>query len=78
MDITSANFLESLPMVIKSVHSADFIAFDTEFSGLSVGFDDKGHDYDSIEDKYQKLKYNCERMNAFQMGLTTFKWDEAT
>ena len=65
MDITSANFLESLPLIIKSMHSADFIAFDTEFSGLSIGFDDKSHDYDSIEDKYQKLKYNCERMNAF-------------
>lgn len=52
MDITSANFLESLPLIIKSMHSADFIAFDTEFSGLSIGFDDKGHDYDSIEDKY--------------------------
>ena len=52
MDITSANFLESLPMIIKSIHSADFISFDTEFSGVSIGFDDKGHDYDSVEDKY--------------------------
>lgn len=77
MDLTYSNFLENLPLITKSLHSADFIAFDTEFSGLSVGFEDRGHDYDSVEDKYQKLKYNCERMNAFQMGLATFKWDEA-
>ena len=54
-----------LPLITKSINSADFIAFDTEFSGLSIGFDDKQHDYDSVEDKYQKLKHNCQRMNAF-------------
>ena len=43
----------------------NIIAFDTEFSGLSVGFDDMQHDYDTIETKYQKIKHNCQRMNAF-------------
>lgn len=75
MDITSDNFIEALPLIQKSIDSAEFIAFDTEFSGLSVGFDDKQHDYDSVEDKYQKLKHNCQRMNAFQIGIATFKWD---
>jgi hypothetical protein len=37
---------------VKSIKTADFIAYDTEFSGLSVGFDDKQHDYDTIETKY--------------------------
>ena len=77
MDITNINFLESLPLITQSIHSADFIAYDTEFSGLSIGFDDKQHDYDSAEDRYQKLKHNCQRMNAFQIGLCTFKWDRA-
>ena len=75
MDITQENFIQSLPLIKKSIRTADFIAFDSEFSGLSVGFDDKQHDYDTVEDKYQKLKYNCERMNAFQIGIATFKWD---
>ena len=75
MDITSNNFIESLPIIEHSISTADFIAFDTEFSGLSVGFDDKQHDYDNIEDRYQKLRHNCQRMNAFQIGLATFKWD---
>jgi hypothetical protein len=52
MDITQANFYENIDLIRESIHSADFIAFDSEFSGLSVGFDDKGHDFDSIEDKY--------------------------
>lgn len=65
MDITCDNFFENLPLIENSISTADFIAFDSEFSGLSIDFDDKQHDYDSIEDKYQKIKHNCQRMNAF-------------
>ena len=69
MDVTSDNFHETLPMVKESIMNADFIAFDTEFSGkvywganfsgLTVGIEDKGHDYDMVEDRYQKIKHNC-------------------
>lgn len=52
MDITQHNFLQHLPIIERSIETADFIAFDTEFSGLCVGFEDKQHDYDSLEDKY--------------------------
>jgi hypothetical protein len=65
MDITANNFLDNLELIRKSIMTADFIAIDSEFSGLSVGFDDKQHDFDSIEDKYQKIRHNCQRMNAF-------------
>jgi hypothetical protein len=41
MDITQLNFEQNLPMIKRSIETADFIAFDTEFSGLCVGFDDK-------------------------------------
>ena len=75
MDITQNNFIEALPLITKSISTAEFISFDTEFSGLSISYDDKQHDLDSVEDKYQKLKHNCERMNAFQIGIATFKWD---
>lgn len=59
MDITSNNFFSNIELIRESILTADFIAFDSEFSGLTVGFDDKGHDFDTIEDKYQKLKHNC-------------------
>lgn len=38
MDIVQDNFLENLDFVLDSVKKADFIALDTEFSGLSVGY----------------------------------------
>lgn len=75
MDIVNSNFLEKLDFMLESVRTADFIALDSEFSGLSVGFQDQVHAFDQVEDRYQKLRHNCARMNAFQIGVCTFKWD---
>ena len=50
------------------------MAFDTEFTGFSISEEDRGHDYDNYEDRYQKLRYVCSRCKAIQFGLTTFKW----
>ena len=49
---------------------------DTEFTGYSACKQDKGHQYDTLEDRYQKLKYVCQRFKAIQIGLSMFKWDE--
>ena len=64
MEVTGDNFSNLLPLISKSIHSADFVAVDTEFSGtlfcnallifagFSLGLDDKGHDLDLVEDRY--------------------------
>ena len=52
MEILIDNFAERLDFMLESVRTADFIAIDTEFSGLSVGFDDKTHGFDQAEDRY--------------------------
>ena len=75
MEIRVDNFAEKLNFMIESILSADFITVDTEFSGLSVGFEDKANGFDQAEDRYQKLRHNCTRMNAFQIGVCCFKWD---
>ena len=46
MDIVISNFKEYLPLMIDSIETADFIAMDTEFSGLSVGYEDQVHGFD--------------------------------
>ena len=76
MDITMSNFAEKLPGMIKSIETADFITIDSEFSGLTVGYDDQTNTFDSKEGRYQKFKHCCSRMNAFQFGISTFKFDE--
>ena len=65
MEILIDNFAEKLEFMIESIRTADFIAVDTEFSGLAIGYDDQKHGFDQSEDRYQKLKHNCMRMNAF-------------
>jgi hypothetical protein len=61
--------------MIRSIKTADFIALDTEFSGLSVDYEDQVNAFDQVEDRYQKLSHNCARMNAFQIGICCFKFD---
>lgn len=76
MEVTKDNFDEALEVVTQAIRQADLMAFDTEFTGFSISDEDRGHDYDSLEDRYQKLKYVCERCKAIQFGLSTFKWNE--
>ena len=52
MDITMSNFAEKLPGIIKSIETADFVTIDTEFSGLTVGYDDQTNTFDSKEERY--------------------------
>ena len=52
MDVTQDNFEEAFTLFQESLALADFVTFDTEFSGFSIFKEDKGHDYDSIEDRY--------------------------
>ena len=72
-----SNFAEKLPRIIQSIKTADFVTIDTEFSGLTVGYDDQTNTFDTIEERYQKYKHCCTRMNAFQFGVSTFKFDES-
>ena len=67
--------MEHFPFIKKSIESADFVAFDFEFSGLNSCQEDQTHEFDSDEARYQKLKNTVQRMNAFQIGLSTFKYD---
>jgi hypothetical protein len=45
-------------------------------TGLTVGLEDKAHDFDTLEDRYQKVRHNCIRMNAFQWGICTYVFSE--
>ena len=39
--------------------------------------EDKGHEYDTVEERYQKMKFSCQKFIAFQFGICTFHWDSA-
>ena len=74
MEITVENFEERFEVLSKSIQTAEFIAFDTEFSGSHSGISDKPHEYDSFDDKYKKNASSVKKFIAFQIGITTFMW----
>jgi hypothetical protein len=94
MEITSENFEAQFKLITDSIMKAEFIAIDTEFSGMiinkdqwsllmmiifignSLGIEDRAHDYDTVEERYQKLRFTCQKFIAFQVGITTFHWDD--
>ena len=46
MDILIDNYEEKFDLIIDSVRTCDFIALDTEFSGLCVGYEDQSNGFD--------------------------------
>ena len=76
MQVTIENFNESLPLIRKAVESCDFLALDTEFTGNMATSLDKPHEFDTFDDKYRKNKRAVERFLAFEIGLTTFHWNQ--
>ena len=68
--------MENYPLIQKSIETADIISFDFEFGGLEISADTRSSEFDSHETRYQKLVKTVELMNAFQIGLCTFKWDQ--
>jgi len=65
MEVTAQNFDEALILFRETASEADFFSIDTEFSGNSVIAEDKGHDFDTVEDRYQKLRYTTKHFLAF-------------
>jgi hypothetical protein len=63
--INYKNFEKSLPFVLKCISEADFIAIDTEFSGYQSSFSTFEHQYDSPEERYQKIRSAAEKFVAF-------------
>ena len=89
MEITADNFEAQLPLIKESIEKAEFIAIDSEFSGIifqthllclgySASMEDKPHDYDTVEERYQKVRYACQKFMAFQFGICTFHWDNSS
>lgn len=63
--ITQHNFLEYLPLCLEGIADADFVAIDCEFSGHTASHDSALHDYDTLEEKYQKLRSAINKFIAF-------------
>jgi hypothetical protein len=65
MEILASNFKDAFPLFTASLHACDFVSIDTEFSGYQLADEDKPHDFDTLESRYQKLKAVAQKFFSF-------------
>lgn len=76
MEITTQNFEQEFDNIKQAIIDSDFIAMDTEFTGLEIGEKAEKNRHDSSNKMYKKYKYVWEKFSAIQIGLWMFTWDE--
>lgn len=72
IEVTSENFNTIYPNLERALKNANFIAIDTEFSGLNVD-DIKNSLFDSINERYEKQRCNIQPYIIIQFGITAFQ-----
>lgn len=71
-EVTACNFESLAPEIEAAIASATFVAIDTEFTGLVRGPDATPSLFDSIEERYAKLRHTVTSYYVCQLGLCTF------
>ncbi|KAJ3294367.1 hypothetical protein HDU79_011139 [Rhizoclosmatium sp. JEL0117] len=75
MDITRKTLQSSLPLLRQAIKTCDFIAVDTELSGLHRVASEGPHGSDTAQVRYEKLKASSQAFAILQFGVATFTWD---
>eukprot|EP00898_Chlorokybus_atmophyticus_P000942 jgi/Chlat1/1849/Chrsp141S02188 len=76
MDVTRENFEEVFPAVREAVNACEFVAIDTEFTGLGLSPSRKVDALtDALEDRYLRIAESARNFLIIQFGLSAFTWD---
>lgn len=75
VDITKSNFDEHFASIETAIAEADFIALDTEFTGLLIDNENKNSLFDTCAERYTKLRESATQFTICQIGLSAFKKD---
>ncbi|ORX94409.1 CAF1-domain-containing protein [Basidiobolus meristosporus CBS 931.73] len=73
MEVLKQNFLELFPKIQQAVQEADFVAIDTELTGLQP-IKSRLFFLDSPQQRYSKLRHAANSFLVIQFGLCTFTW----
>lgn len=74
MEVTKENFDKVLPLIAEAIKECDFLAFDTELTGLASR-NSRIMALDTVEERYQKIRASATSFQTIQWGLCAFKWD---
>lgn len=72
--VTRSNFAQILPAVLESIKAADFVAFDTELTGLNLTRAHRNSQLDDLQSRYAKLRESVANFGLLQVGLACFSW----
>ncbi|KAI8068731.1 ribonuclease H-like domain-containing protein [Gongronella butleri] len=75
MEIYCSDFAGKLSVIKEAIDGCDYMAIDTELSGLHRPAGRADH-LQTRDFRYQELKEASERFIVVQFGLCTFRWDE--
>ena len=82
MDITRFSFGAKLPILLKSISLAHFVAIDFEFSGIHTKLPSVRSGADSgkqtLQERYKECKEAAEKYQILQVGITCVEEDKAT
>ncbi|GAB5592093.1 hypothetical protein Unana1_06993 [Umbelopsis nana] len=74
MEVLRSTFLEKLPEIKGAIEHADYIAIDTELTGLSRP-SNSYRPTDDLDARYEKVSQSSREFAIIQFGLACFKWD---
>lgn len=73
VEVVRSNFKEIFPQIEESVRQCDFIAVDTEFTGLRISDQVKSSLFDDGAERYRKLRRTISQITVSQLGLSIFE-----
>ena len=62
---------------MDSIKECEFVSIDLEFSGIHSSLMDQENEFDTVEERYQKVRSVIHQFVAFQVGLCCWRWDNA-
>ena len=75
--LTRSSFSKDLDVLLGAIRTADFIAIDTELTGLGLA-SDKLEFLDTLQERYTKLRSSASQFQLIQYGICTYHWDQNT
>ncbi|KAI9093447.1 ribonuclease H-like domain-containing protein [Phlyctochytrium arcticum] len=76
MEVLRNSFEALLPVVKDAIDAADFIAIDTELTGLGIEEAHRPEFLDTAEERYVKYRRAAQDFLVTQYGICTFTWDQ--
>lgn len=72
MEVLKNNFAQMLPDFVSCINQCDFVAFDLEFSGLSMPTSERIKRYDSPAQRYALARESVTNFAPLQLGVCAF------